>query len=677
MTASPASTWGTGPHAVSAKSNPLKIFGGGLGLVLALLGTYCLTYHAVVLLASLPPVPELDLSLSPMGSAAIALAGIFLISGSYVGRLAAILSSIVFLARFAAVLVGIRIAGYGGPVSKLAAAMGGLAGCGLLMAAYPLVPGSRLLRTCISAVLVVSCGLVCLHILPAWLSGQRFTSRGAACFVLLGLGLGVARPLATLPNPLLRAGIAVFFVLACGLSAAWIADQAGTALQLDPVLSLGFALLAGFLMGSPYILFVSRMLLQAERGRVADTQHIAAQQALVSSSDGFAHAGAWEWDVSADQFRFSPSLAAKLGLEHKEVLSRSELHSQATWAQAFPSAASTLQTWTSWQARSLVPGSPRVRGRGRLCTMDGRQVVLGIAVEDVRDATPLHPLPGDDLAQLSQEISFADISAPQERLSLDTVLGRAVGDNMHRALAGGVDMRHVRSGLSAVAEPVILARLVNLMLSAVLGMSGTERILVGVLRRGSKVHLCVARASRRQADVHLSAATSPDMILGRRIAGILGLETTCRSGKDGYEAFELVLDQADLQEHHPGGVMPSPYLVALHAPEDGERRRFRQVLTSWGHKVAEHHAPDGFPRSTDVPDVAVIDCRSSSWATGLAVVADFRRECGWDIPAVLLSSGSVRTMEAVEGLAILIAPFGDEALRLAIQSSVAATPWNS
>jgi signal transduction histidine kinase len=308
------------------------------------------------------------------------------------------------------------------------------------------------------------------------------------------------------------------------------------------------------------------------------------------------------------------------------------------------------------------------------------------AVEDIMSA----------LLDISRIDSGAIKPEPQP-IALDDVLKRVEVEFAPMARERSVTLRIVPTALGAVSDRMLLARIVqNLVSNAIKYTRPGGRVLVGARRRGNRVRLDVIDTgigfNRDQhklvfaefSRLELGAKMAPGLGLGlsivQRLIGALGHSLELDSIEARGSRFSIYLPAARVRRIM-GGAAPSQPEQPVGAFDlkvlcvDNERailEAMQGLLRQWGcdvrvalslKQIDREHLLEGW-----YPDLVLMDYHLDQ-TSGLDAIEWLRHNLGSHLPAALVTadrSPMVRSLAEERGIAVITKPVKPAALRATI-----------
>jgi signal transduction histidine kinase/CheY-like chemotaxis protein len=285
--------------------------------------------------------------------------------------------------------------------------------------------------------------------------------------------------------------------------------------------------------------------------------------------------------------------------------------------------------------------------------------------------------------------------------AIQPLLDRLCGEHAAEAAAKGIDLRCVRCGLVAFADPVLIERILRNLISNATRYTDSGRIVVGC-RRGASLRVEVwdtgpgIPADQQEKifqEYHQLANPERDRAKGlglglaivRRLSVLVGCPVRLRSEPGRGSRFSLEIPRArDVAEAHgPIDVRAArpttpKGLIMVIDDELAIREGMDLLLTGWGYEVrtagstAEALARLAHPAAT--PDLIVCDYRLREGETGLSAIRSLRARYGAPIPGVLLTGDTApdRLREARDsGFLLLHKPVAHGRLRAALANLIA------
>jgi two-component system, sensor histidine kinase len=285
------------------------------------------------------------------------------------------------------------------------------------------------------------------------------------------------------------------------------------------------------------------------------------------------------------------------------------------------------------------------------------------------------------------------------RIRPGEVLERLVAEFEQEALAKGLRLRYVPSGLSVETDPGLLERVVRHLLANAIQATESGSVLLGCRRRGAGVAVEVwdtgpgippdqqkavwepfHQVASRTAD--RSGRLGVGLAIVRGTARKLGgsAELCSRPGRG--SMFRVLLPSSEGGAEDKGKASAGreerlPIVVIEDDPV--QLMAVRMILEGWGCRVIAAPSCEkalAAVAQSGPPGLVLSDLRLRGTESGLDAVAELRRVVGGTVPAILMTGDTgpeqiSATREA--GANLLHKPFGPEHLRTAIE---AATGWS-
>jgi two-component system, sensor histidine kinase len=283
------------------------------------------------------------------------------------------------------------------------------------------------------------------------------------------------------------------------------------------------------------------------------------------------------------------------------------------------------------------------------------------------------------------------------RIRPGEVLERLVAEFEQEALAKGLRLRYVPSGLSAETDPGLLERMARHLLANAIQATESGSVLLGCRRRGTGVAIEVwdtgpgippdqqkavwepfHQVASRTAD--RSGRLGVGLAIVRGTAGRLGgsAELCSRPGRG--SMFRVLLPSSGGGAEDKASSEREERLPIVVIEDDPvQLMAVRMILEGWGCRVIAAPSCEkalAAVAQSGPPGLVLSDLRLRGTESGLDAVAELRRVVGGTVPAILMTGDTgpeqiSATREA--GANLLHKPFGPEHLRTAIE---AATGWS-
>jgi signal transduction histidine kinase/CheY-like chemotaxis protein len=290
--------------------------------------------------------------------------------------------------------------------------------------------------------------------------------------------------------------------------------------------------------------------------------------------------------------------------------------------------------------------------------------------------------------------------APKTRpIRIQDLLDAILSEYALPAQAKGIRLRVVPSSLVLQSDPVLLERVIRNLADNAIRYTTTGSVLIGCRRRGSEAAILVldtgcgiprdlqelvfteffqvGNAARSRAN-----GFGLGLSIVQRLCALLSHDLHLRSESGRGSSFEVVVRQAD-PGAAAGGDMTRPVptaseldglVVMLIEDELDVRESATLLLELWGCIVLDVPSGDAAidrARSCErLPDLAIVDFRLGLDETGADAIRMLRKECGVDIPGIILTgdTSAQRIAEAMaSGLALVHKPLDPISLRAEIE----------
>jgi len=290
--------------------------------------------------------------------------------------------------------------------------------------------------------------------------------------------------------------------------------------------------------------------------------------------------------------------------------------------------------------------------------------------------------------------------APQTRpIKIQHLLDSILSEYALPARAKGIRLRVASSSLVLQSDPMLLERVIRNLVDNAIRYTTTGSVLIGCRRRGCQAAIqvldtgCgiprelqelvfteffqVGNAARSRAN-----GFGLGLSIVQRLCILLSHELRLRSEPGRGSRFEVVVRQAHPAAAASGDTLrPAPaaseldgLVVMLIEDEPDVRESAKLLLELWGCVVLDvcsgNAAIDRARSCERLPDLAIVDFRLGPNETGADAIRMLRKECGIDIPGIILTgdTSAQRIAEAMaSGLALVHKPLDPISLRAEIE----------
>lgn len=322
---------------------------------------------------------------------------------------------------------------------------------------------------------------------------------------------------------------------------------------------------------------------------------------------------------------------------------------------------------------------------------------VGGVVDRVKQSLAMLTQLFDSLLDLTM-LDTGQIEVRSEAFSAEAMLRQVRDDFGSIADANGMDLRVAPTNLWLVADPVVLRRVVQNLVSNAIRHSGSGSVLIGARRVNGRAAIDVldtgpgiaAEDQKRifQEFTTLGAESSRDespgvglgLAIVHRMSAALGLEVSVRSRVGRGSRFRIsnlaIAEEPKRAERCRADAVAASDArssrIAVFDDDVDTLNATAALLRKWGFEVDAFEAWPGVVE--DPPDMLVCDYQLGTEETGVEVVERVRRSSQREVPALIITGADpqmVKEQTRALGLPVLAKPVGPAQLRSAILAALA------